>query len=611
MIRILSGIVVTLSAYPAISLVAKGTVVLALGLIGAWFARRSRAAVRHAVLASAFSVLLALPIVSVLATPVPIAVPVATGDSNIWPLFDYVSVPSSGAPATGRFSAAAAKSGLALPPVSTMLLWGWFLGTAFFMIPIVRGLLQIRSLRRFGLPWRHAQGARRRVEVLLHKSLPGPMTCGVLNPVIILPADAQCWDKQDLERALVHELEHVRRYDWAIHCLARVACAAYWFHPLVWIAWRQLALEAERSCDDAVLRSSEATAYADQLVGLARRRSVVGRSPALAMANRSDLAARIGALLDGSQRRGPVGALVVAAACIAAAAIVLTMSPLRMVAAPQPPATPPAQDIPKWDAVSIKRCTSAPVAPVEGQGAGASASPDRVTLSCLTVANLIQQAYVAFAGGHRNLSAYPVNTERLPAWADSERYTIEARAQASPGSQEMLHGPMLQALLEDRFALKIHPETRPGLAYALIVGKAGLKLPPFEEGSCTPVSLLKPLNVPISAIPNPCKPAWQTKGPNVTLDEPGFDMDSFAALIGRFAGLDGPVINNTGASGRFNFHLQFVSTAKPGPGSAPATDDPPFASIFTAVEQLGLKLEATKGPHQFLVVDHVERPTEN
>src|SRR5262245_11024602 len=117
------------------------------------------------------------------------------------------------------------------------------------------------------------------------------MTCGVLRPVVMLPDDAQRWDEKDLERAFVHELEHVRRCDWAVHCLARVACAAYWFHPLVWTAWRQLTLEAERACDDAVLGNSEATVYADQLLGLARRRSAVRRSPALAMANRSDLAA--------------------------------------------------------------------------------------------------------------------------------------------------------------------------------------------------------------------------------------------------------------------------------------------------------------------------------
>src|SRR5271154_5481426 len=113
MIRIvsgISGIMVTLSASPALSLVAKGTVALALGLISAWFARRSRAAVRHAFLASTFIVLLVLPIVSFLARPVPIAVPVAQGVGNPGQLFDYISEPSSGEPVVGRLSPVPAKS---------------------------------------------------------------------------------------------------------------------------------------------------------------------------------------------------------------------------------------------------------------------------------------------------------------------------------------------------------------------------------------------------------------------------------------------------------------------------------------------------------------------
>jgi TonB family protein len=114
-----------------------------------------------------------------------------------------------------------------------------------------------------------------------------------------------------------------------------VACAIYWFHPLVWIAWRQLELEAERACDDAVLARSEATAYADQLVAVARRLSAASNAPLLAMASRADLASRVNAVLDGGQRRGRAGRLCVAVATAAAAALVLTVSPLRMVAAPQ------------------------------------------------------------------------------------------------------------------------------------------------------------------------------------------------------------------------------------------------------------------------------------
>jgi TonB family protein len=210
-------------------------------------------------------------------------------------------------------------------------------------MPVGMGLWQVRRLRRSALPWRQGQalverlaqeaGIGRRVEVLLHGGLPGPMTCGAVRPAIVLPADAEQWEAEDLNRAMVHELEHVRRSDWASHCLARAVCAAYWFHPLAWMAWRQLVLEAERSCDDAVLGQSEATEYADQLVGLARRLSV--KSPFLAMANRADLAARVGAVLDGGQRRGRAGAVAVAAAWAAGAVLVVTMSPLRMVAAPQ------------------------------------------------------------------------------------------------------------------------------------------------------------------------------------------------------------------------------------------------------------------------------------
>ena len=145
----------------------------------------------------------------------------------------------------------------------------------------------------------------------------------------------------------MHELEHVRRGDSVSRCLARVACAVYWFHPLVWIAWRKLVLEAERSCDDAVLRRSEATAYADQLVGLAKRLSVAQRSPLLAMANRADLATRVGAVLDGRQRRGRAGTFALALACAAAVVLVVAMSPL-IVAAPQ------GQPGPAFEVASVK-----------------------------------------------------------------------------------------------------------------------------------------------------------------------------------------------------------------------------------------------------------------
>ena len=169
----------------------------------------------------------------------------------------------------------------------------------------------------------------------MHDSLAGPMTCGVLRPAIVLPRDAECWEAADLERAVVHEVEHVRRRDWLTNCLARSICAAYWFHPLVWMAWRRLLVEAERSADDAVLERSEATAYADQLVGLAERVSACAKSPSPAMANRADLAARIAAVLDARQQRGRAGAYRLSLVCAAGALLLASLAPLRMVAAAQ------------------------------------------------------------------------------------------------------------------------------------------------------------------------------------------------------------------------------------------------------------------------------------
>ncbi len=341
MMPAINGIVLAVSSSLAASILAKATIAMALGLTVTWMAYRSRAAVRHTLLAAIFGALLVLPIASLLAPPVLIAVRAAV-QQRVVPARAAVTetqssiaprLPETSAPRPARVSA------------STLLLAAWLAGRCLCLLPAGMGLWQVRRLRRSALPWGRGQsimaslafeaGIRRRVDLLLNAAVPGPMTCGVLHPAIVLPQDAERWDDEELIRALVHELEHVRRVDWVSLCLARAVCAVYWFHPLVWIVWRKLALEAERSCDDAVLGRSEATAYADQLVGLARQLSATSKSPILAMANRADLAKRVGAVLDGRQQRGRAGRRSVALACVVAALLVLGLSPLKVVAAPQ------------------------------------------------------------------------------------------------------------------------------------------------------------------------------------------------------------------------------------------------------------------------------------
>jgi len=331
------------SGSPAAAIVVKATIVAAVGLIAARVARGRRAAVRHALLAGTFAAMAVLPAVSLLAPPIRIAL-------------ETPAPPAAPVRAPAAEAAAGAAPGESAPvPVeprperltpAVALLLTWGAGAAFFMILVIAGGLRVRMLRRTGLPWPRGEataegltlraGMARRVEVFMHEALPEPMACGALRPAIALPVDAREWDEEDLSRALVHELEHVRRGDWPMLYFARVVCAAYWFHPLAWMAWRRLALEAEHACDDAVLARFEATAYADQLVGLAGRMAAAARSPLPAMASRADLSKRVRAVLDARRRRGRAGAGPVAAVSAGAVALTLLIAPLATVAAPQP-----------------------------------------------------------------------------------------------------------------------------------------------------------------------------------------------------------------------------------------------------------------------------------
>jgi hypothetical protein len=136
-----------------------------------------------------------------------------------------------------------------------------------------------------------------------------------------------------LRRALVHELEHVRRGDWTLQIVVRAVCAVWWFQPLVWVLWRQLSLDAERACDDAVIAKEQDMEYAEQLVNLAARLSAAGTQFTLGMANRSDLSARVSALLDAGRRRGRVRAGALGAVLSVAVLLSTAIAPLRAVPA--------------------------------------------------------------------------------------------------------------------------------------------------------------------------------------------------------------------------------------------------------------------------------------
>jgi uncharacterized protein (TIGR03435 family) len=333
---------------------------------------------------------------------------------------------------------------------------------------------------------------------------------------------------------------------------------------------------------------------------------------------------------------------------------------LAQVQAPQVPVKAPAAQPapapqPKFDAASIKPCQpgdgpgrgGGPVGATpgfnpnmpEGVGGYFRASPGRLDVTCGSILTMVSFAYIGHGSPLLNNTGGPMREaegiQGVPKWALAARYTIHAETddpaangptQNPPGQRggpppaaTLLYGPMLQGLLEDRFQLKIHRETTQVPMYALTVAKVGLKLKPINAEDCTQLEPGQGMK-PIGADDKPyCGwVGWPIHGPNRTLVGGGITLARLAHELGALI-LDRNVMDHTGISGIYNIRLEYApdeNTRCFGPPQFcavdPNSDIPPGATIFTALEQqLGLKLEPIKGPQEHIVIDSVERPSEN
>jgi bla regulator protein BlaR1 len=518
-------------------------------------------------------------------------------------------------------NAVTSKSAFTWPAIETAIPWLYFAGLLAMIAYRAVGWILLRRVLSRSRPVR-THLLRESTDIVI------PVAVGVLFPTVILPAGWRDWPRDTKRAVLAHEFAHLRRHDALASAVSRLVKSVFWFHPLAWLVSREVSNLAELACDAAALeRLGDPGGYSRVLLEFASAVNGTGHRvalPGLAMAARSRIRERIDQVFELSDslsakkmrklpRPGVVLALMgVPVLCLAAT---LGLGQVRAV-------SPTPANGPKFEVASVRPCRDGAGrndAKMGPPGGSPTVSPGRLNTGCAMLAapyplaGLIQRVYGRLGLGHVVTLGSALPILGGPKWIYSDYFVINAQT-ANKADEITMEGPMLQALLEDRFKLKVHSETREVPVYALTVSKGGFKLPRVAEGSCIPPD---PNVFPQPPAPPGRKNCFNTgvgarKGPNTLLNQDETTIDGFAKLLGLV--LDRPVIDHTGIAGKYDFHLAFAidETIHGVADFGPPSDDPPAPSVFTVVqEQLGLKLEPAKGPREFLVIDQVERPSEN
>jgi bla regulator protein BlaR1 len=501
-------------------------------------------------------------------------------------------------------------------PVSTPLDWVpvaigvvWALGFLAITLARCRSWLGVRAALRTSTPIELPIPVR----ALITPGAEEPGILGFLRPVLVLPAQLlEHLNPRQLSAILTHEMCHVRRRDNFFAAVHMVVEAIFWFHPLVWWIGSRLVEERELACDEEVLRMGcEPTDYVQGILKVCRFYTE-SPLPCISGVTGADIKQRLRAILAGGIPRELSGGKKVTLATIGLAALAVPIL-IGVRNAPAIRAQNAPAITPKFEVASIK--------PTGRRGGGMMRPwPGRLTASA-PLRVLMEAAY----------HVQPFQIVGGPEWVKIDGYAVDAKASASPEHGQMML--MLQSLLADRFQLRIHRESREMPVYALVPARGGLKLPPPRDGSCveetadpgarmqpprqgpTPARIVEQhpdykvyesaprcggLDVPLEA------GSWHMRGGKVPMAE-------FVRALSGMLGLT--VTDQTGFSGVFDVDLHFRADGTiagfppPPPGAIPAETASP--SIFSAVQQLGLRLESTKGPVEMLVIDHVERPSVN
>ncbi len=499
--------------------------------------------------------------------------------------------------------------------IPIVLLGLWICGFLGVLLVRIRGWLRIRGAMRVSRPI----DIRAAAAVRTSPGLLEPGVVGVLRPVLLLPEDiSKRLSPSQLEAVLAHELSHVRRRDNLTAAIHMVVEAVFWFHPFVWWIGARLVEERERACDEAVLSlGGEPRDYADAIVSVCK---LYIESPLTCVSGISgaDLKKRIVRIMARhvGLRMSLGRKLLLCAAGLLAVAVPVVFGVLHATQTrAQSQVEDSANKLPEFEVASIRPDHSGSGLITIG-APGHGAPEDRFIAKNTTIKGLICWAW---ATGY----SLPWSGDRVsggPGWIDSERYDIDAKLEDSQvAALEKLAPPdrleqiklMVQSLLADRFGLAVKNTTLTVPVFALVVTRGGPKLQEIVPGSPSPkefeghspgvlarVGEIRGYAIPVSTLAQ-----W------ISQDE-----------LGR------PVVDRTGLKGKYDFDLKWTpdfngSRTAPGPsgmmpgpssGAEPALPDASGPSIFTAVqEQLGLKLESTKGPEEAITIAHIEKPSPN
>jgi uncharacterized protein (TIGR03435 family) len=446
---------------------------------------------------------------------------------------------------------------------------------------------------------------RKQIELIFSRAFIEPGLFGIFRPVLLWPAGiSDRLTEKQVEAIIAHELCHAQRRDNLAALIHMTVEAIFWFHPLVWWLGARLVDERERACDEEVVRlGNEPQTYAE---GILRTCEFYLRSPLVCVAGvtGSNLKKRIERIMTHpiTHHLNLARKLLLAAAGMTAVAVPVLVG---IVNAPRSRARAQAGAAVSQPSETPLIFEVASIKPADPDARNSSLR--HLPGGGLNVTNGVVRQLITFA--------YRVSGFQLsggPAWIGSERYDIVAKPERPEGPDDLGQATeeqrtlvqerlrkRLRALLADRFQLTIHRETRELPVYALVLSKSGTKLQTSKDGS---------------------NQHMRMNHGEITAEGCTMQMltMTLASVLGR------AVLDQTGLQGRYDFTLEFMPEAghlqgevkPPGPGDGPEVIGPPDPSgrpsIFTAIQQqLGLKLESTKGPVEFIVIDRVERPSAN